>query len=90
MSAPLSLVGHIPPRPLPTRPTVTQPTPMHPDTRASDALHAAVAAAWDDGHASGQWHGHLAGWRNGLVCGVCWGAMLMAIGAAASRSLGWL
>jgi hypothetical protein len=35
--------------------------PMHPDDRASAALHTAIQAAWKDGHSSGEWAGHLKG-----------------------------
>lgn len=71
--------------------TLVQPrTPMHPDTRAADALKAAVAAAWKDGHGRGEWDGHLKGWRSGFLFGLCWGGFLTALTASAALHLGWL
>jgi len=72
------------------RPTAPPPVPMHPDSRAASALHTAVEAAWHDGHGAGEWEGHLTGWRSGLLCGLCWGGLLTAIGAAAANHWGWL
>ena len=65
-------------------------TPMHPDTRASAALQAAIDAASADGYGRGEWAGHLRGWRSGVVCGLCWGFVLTGIAAAAARAWGWL
>lgn len=80
MSPPLTLVQHRTP----------SSTPMHPDTRASDALQAAIKAAWQDGHGNGEWAGHLKGWRSGWLCGLCWGALLTGIAAGGAHYLGWL
>ncbi len=68
----------------------TPPVTMHPDNRASAALHTAIQAARKDGNSSGEWAGYMKGWRSGLLCGVCWGGVLTAIGAAAAIHLGWL
>lgn len=80
MTAPLTLV----------QATKPAPQPMHPDTRATEALHRAIDAAWKEGHARGEWHGHLTGWRSGAVCGLCWGALLVCLLAGGLRHLGWL
>jgi hypothetical protein len=64
--------------------------PMHPDTRTTEALHTAIQAAWQDGHGRGEHQGYLAGWRSGLLCGACWGGLLVAITVAAARGAGWL
>lgn len=74
----------------PTLPKQPAPIPMHPDTRASEALHSAIQAAWTDGHGRGEWAGHLKGWRSGVVCGLCWGVLLTAIAAGCAHHLGWL
>jgi hypothetical protein len=77
-----------------TRPlTLVQPSPnipMHPETRASAALHTVIDDAWKAGHGSGEWAGYMKGWRCGLLAGWCWGVLLTAIGVAVAIHTGWM
>lgn len=77
MSPPLTLVQ-------------SAPQSMHPDTRASEALHRAIDAAGAVGYDRGEYAGYLTGWRSGVACGACWGTLLVLLLAGGLRHLGWL
>lgn len=80
MTPPLTLV----------QPTTRMPahTPMHPNQRATEALHTAIQASWQDGHGRGERIGYLQGWRSGLLCGMCWGGIAAGAVALGAHLLG--
>lgn len=66
------------------------PQPMHLDTHTTETLHRAIDAAQAEGFERGEYAGYMTGWRSGVACGACWGALLVCMAAGALRYVGWL